>query len=156
MENLKKKIGEAKKIVENLDLDEPYKQEAFGAVLTQLLLGEEIPRKPKEEPKRAEPREKIKYRKGGGAFYLSRLIDETDFFKNMRTTPEIIQRIWIKFHEKIRQKDASRNFFLLVKGGKLDRDYIPPCHSFPKGMYIWFLPNTPEQEIIRYKERFRE
>lgn len=40
MENLRKKIAEAKKIVEELGLEEPYKSEAFGAVLTQLLLTE--------------------------------------------------------------------------------------------------------------------
>jgi hypothetical protein len=37
VENLRKKIAEAKKIADELGLEEPYKSEAFGAVLTQLL-----------------------------------------------------------------------------------------------------------------------
>lgn len=53
MENLKKKIDEARKIVGKLGLEEPYKSEAFGAVLTRLLLEEgieeEVIKKPKPE-----------------------------------------------------------------------------------------------------------
>lgn len=53
-ENLKKKIDEARRIVEKLDLDEPYKSEAFGAILTWSLVGEKVEEELKEKPKRVE------------------------------------------------------------------------------------------------------
>ena len=53
-EDLRKKVDEAKKIIEKLDLNEPYKSEAFGAILTQLLLKEKVEEKLEEKPKRVE------------------------------------------------------------------------------------------------------
>ena len=100
---------------------------------------------------------KKEYRKKSSAWYLSKLINETDFFKEekVRTTTEIIERIWIKFHKKIRAKDASRDFFILVKNKELDNDFIPRCRQFPRGAYVWFLPGTLRQEIERFKEQFK-
>ena len=53
VENLKKKIDEARGIVEKLGLKEPNKSAVFCAVLTQLLLREKVEEK-LEKPKRVE------------------------------------------------------------------------------------------------------
>ena len=100
---------------------------------------------------------KKEYKEKSPAWHLSKLINETDFFKGkkVRTTTEIRDRIWIKFRKKIKAKDACRDFSILVRNGELDKDFIPRCRQFPKGMYVWFLPGTLRQEIERFKEQFK-
>ena len=49
-----KKIDEAKRIVGKLGLDEPYKSEAFGAILTWSLVREIVEEELKEKPRRVE------------------------------------------------------------------------------------------------------
>jgi len=155
--DLKKKIDEAREIVEKLGLREPHKSGVFCAVLTQLLLREKVEgelEKPKLTKKVKIAKKKVKYRKNSPAFYLSRLLDETDFFKErIKTTAEIVEGIWIKFRKRVRHDHASRDFFLVVKNEELSNDFVHPCRKFPKGTYIWFLSDIPKQEIERYKKK---
>lgn len=158
-EKVKEVVSKIRKIVEKLDLNENYKIATFSSLLLrELLLMEEraalAPRVAKTAGKKAE---EVKYMKKSSAWYLSKLINETDFFeeKKVRTTIEIIERMWLKFRKKIRAKDASRDFSILVRNGELDKDFIPRCRRFPRGMYVWFLPGTLRQEIERYKEQFK-
>lgn len=100
--------------------------------------------------------EKNPYKKGTSSYYVFRLIYEDRFFNSfsIRTTKEIIKRIWIKYNKKINVSNAVRNFHKLVKDGHLDRDFIEPRKGLPKGVFIWFLPQTSKEKIENFKRMF--
>lgn len=107
-----------------------------------------------EKIPKEKPREKVKkYKEKSSAWYLSKLISGTDFFKErrIRTTPELVKTIWVKFRKKVALGNAPRDFSPVVKSGELDRDFIPPSRESPKGIYIWFPLGTSKQEVERYK-----
>lgn len=141
---LKEKIEIAKKLVEGLENE----KEVFTAILTAELLKSNGTLN--KTSKLLKPTE---YRKDSSAFYLEKLIDETEFFQTnpIRTTLEIADRLKQKYNKTVIIANATRDFFPLVRAGKLDRDYISPSPKFPKGMYIWFLPKTEKSLIENFK-----
>jgi hypothetical protein len=97
------------------------------------------------------------YRKDSTLYYLFKLITEDKFFTNyIKTTQEVVDKLWTKFRKKILMTNAVRDFQKIVEDGYLEKEFISPTNNLPKGAYIWFLPSTSKEEIENFIKNIKE
>lgn len=98
------------------------------------------------------------YNKNSTKWFLYKLIFNDKFFEKnkIRTTQEVVNRIWIKYRKKVLIKNAIRDFQKVVEDGYLEKEYIKPSKKLPRGAYLWFSPSTTKETIDAYKKSIQD